>query len=187
MWGKKTFSRYREEGSQAVGPACISAVKPHGSARPKTGSRPSGCCRGLLRAWGQWDQYPGKTLVAEKLGIPDPRRGKVTKPKIDPVVPDPRGLRLGRNAVEFVASVDPFSPLEVSLCGKPPFSKNGVGEGGLKGWDLDAYQQLNLVGAPGLRLGRNPLDDVEGSLGHGSRGSVSLENPSYQEIGDIGP
>ena len=111
------------EGSQAVGPGCLPAVKPHGRARPKTGTQPVGCCRGVLGAWHQGGQYPGKTLDIEKLGIPDHRGGKVTKPNIEPAVADSRGLRLGRDPVGFVGSVDPFSPMGVSIPGKLPFSR----------------------------------------------------------------
>ena len=116
-----------------MGPGCLPAVKPHERARPKTGTRSSGCCRGVLGAWGQGGQYPWKTLDIEKLGIPDHRGGKVMEPNIAPAVADPRGLRLGRDPVGFVGSVDPFSLLGVSFPGKLPFSKKqggGVSRGG---------------------------------------------------------
>lgn len=38
-------------------------------------------------------EYLKKTLVIKKLGIPDQRGGKVTKPKLYPLVAYPRGLR----------------------------------------------------------------------------------------------
>ena len=74
-------------------------------------------------AIGPGGLYPGKTLVIEILGIPAHRGGKVTKPKFDPVVADHRGLRLGHNPVVFIGSGSPFSPLGVSIWGKPPFSR----------------------------------------------------------------
>ena len=47
----------------------------------------------------------------------------MTKPKFDPVVADSRGLRLGCDAMGFVGSFGHFSPLVVSIWGKPPFSR----------------------------------------------------------------
>ena len=83
----------------------------------------------LLRV--PWGIGPGGSESREnpcyrENGISDHRAGKVTKPKFDPLVANPRGLRLGRNPVGFVGSADPFSPLAVSIWGKPPFSRYRV-------------------------------------------------------------
>ena len=60
--------------------------------------------------------YPRKTLF-ETLGIPEHMGGIVTKP--DPLVVDPRSLRLERDPMRFVGSVGPISPIGVNIAGKP--------------------------------------------------------------------
>ena len=169
-----------------MGPGCLPAVKPHGRARPKTGTQPVGCCRGVLGAWHQGGQYPGKTLDIEKLGIPDHRGGKVTKPNIEPAVADSRGLRLGRDPVGFVGSVDPFSPMGVSIPGKLPFSRyRGEGSQAVGPGCLPAVKPH---GRARPKTGTQPVGCCRGVLGAWHQGrSVSRENPRYREIGDTGP
>ena len=152
-----------------MGPGCLQAVKPHGRARPKTGTRSSGCCRGVLGALVQGGQYPGKTLDIEKLGIPDHRGGKVTKPNIEPAVADPRGQRLGRDPVGFVGSVDPFLPLGISIPGKLPFSRY-KGEG---------YQAVGPRCLPAVK----PHGRAGGGGGEGAGGQYPGKTLDIEKLG----
>ena len=125
----------------------------------------------------------GKSLISRNWGIPDHIGGMATKPKFDHVVADPKGLRLGRDPLGFVGSIDHFSPLGVGIWGKSPFSRyKGEGSQAVGPACLPAVKP---PGEPGLRLERNPVGPW--GMGPGGWGSLFRENPCYREFGDTGP